>query len=43
MDLSKILLSAAIAVVGTIATAACVRLVWLAIGAYKMAALTSLR
>jgi hypothetical protein len=35
MDLSKILLYAAIAIVGTIARAACARLVWLAIGAYK--------
>jgi hypothetical protein len=36
MDLSKILLYAAIAIVGTIATATCVRLIWLAIGAYKI-------
>jgi hypothetical protein len=36
MDLSKILLYAAIAIVGTIATAACVRMIWLAIGAYKI-------
>jgi hypothetical protein len=36
MDLSKILLYAAIAIVGAIATATCVRLIWLAIGAYKI-------
>ena len=36
MDLSKILLYAAIAIVGTIATATCVRMIWLAIGAYKI-------
>ncbi len=33
MDLSKILIYAAIAILGTIATATCVRLIWLAIGA----------
>jgi hypothetical protein len=34
MDPSKILLYAAIAIVGTIVTATCIRLIWLAIGAY---------
>lgn len=36
MDMLKILLYVAITIVGTIAIAACVRLVWLAIGAYKI-------
>ncbi len=36
MDILKILLYVAIAIVGTIVVAACVRLVWLAIGAYKI-------
>ena len=36
MDLSKILLYTAIAIAGTIVTAACIRLLWLAIGAYKI-------
>jgi len=36
MELSKILLYAVAAIVGTIATAACIRLIWLAIGAYKI-------
>ena len=36
MEPSKILLYAAAAIVGTIATAACIRLIWLAIGAYKI-------
>jgi len=36
MDLSKILLYSAIAIAGTLVTAACVRLIWLAIGAYKI-------
>src|SRR6185295_893834 len=36
MDLSKILLYAAIAIIGTFATATCVRMIWLAIGAYKI-------
>jgi hypothetical protein len=36
MDLPQILLYVAIAVVGTFAVATCVRLVWLAIGAYKI-------
>ena len=36
MDLSHILLYVAIAVGGTLVTAACVRLVWLAIGAYRI-------
>ena len=34
MDPSKILLYAAIAIVGTIVTATCIRLIWLAFGAY---------
>ena len=36
MDLSKILLYTGVAIAGTIVTAACVRLIWLAIGAYKI-------
>jgi hypothetical protein len=36
MDLSKILLYTTIAIAGTIVTAACVRLIWLAIGAYRI-------
>jgi hypothetical protein len=36
MELSTILLYAIVAVVGTIVTAACIRLMWLAIGAYKI-------
>jgi hypothetical protein len=36
MELSTILIYAIVAVVGTIVTAACVRLMWLAIGAYKI-------
>lgn len=36
MDLSKILLYSAIAIAGTIVTATCVRLIWLAVGAYKI-------
>jgi hypothetical protein len=36
MDVTKILLYAVIAVLGTFGVAACVRLIWLAIGAYKI-------
>jgi hypothetical protein len=36
MDLSTILLYAIAAIVGTVVAAACVRLIWLAIGAYKI-------
>lgn len=36
MEVTKILLYAVIAVLGTFGVAACVRLVWLAIGAYKI-------
>jgi hypothetical protein len=36
MDLSRILLYAIVTIVGTIVTAACIRLMWLAIGAYKI-------
>lgn len=36
MELSKTLLYALIAIAGTLVTAACVRLIWLAIGAYRI-------
>src|SRR4051812_8699218 len=36
MDVSAILLYVAIAIVGTIVTAACLRLLWLAVGAYRI-------
>ena len=36
MDLWKILLYAAIAIVGTVVVATCIRLLWLAVGAYKI-------
>jgi len=36
MEVLKILLYTAIAIVGTVVVAACVRLVWLAVGAYKI-------